>query len=34
MDSFSVKEEPRGALSTLGDFLVPAINKNNQDKET
>jgi small subunit ribosomal protein S1 len=34
MDEFTVKEEPRGALSTLGDFLVPAINKNNHDKET
>ncbi len=34
MDEFTVKEEPRGALSTLGDFLVPAIIKNNHDKET
>ncbi len=34
MDEFSVKEEPRGALATLGDFLVPAIIKSNHDKET
>jgi ribosomal protein S1 len=34
MDEFPTKEEPRGALSTLGDFFVPAINKNNNDKET
>ena len=34
MDEFTIKEEPRGALSTLGDFLVPAIIKNNHDKET
>jgi small subunit ribosomal protein S1 len=34
VDEFSVKEEPRGALATLGDFLVPAIIKNNHDKET
>ncbi len=33
-DEFSAKEEPRGALATLGDFLVPAIIKSNQDKET
>ncbi|MGD0233094.1 MAG: 30S ribosomal protein S1 [Syntrophorhabdales bacterium] len=33
-DEFSAKEEPRGALATLGDFLVPAIIKNNHDKET
>ncbi|HVN25653.1 MAG TPA: 30S ribosomal protein S1 [Syntrophorhabdales bacterium] len=33
-DEFSVKEEPRGALSTLGDYLVPAIARNNHDKET
>ncbi|HME43238.1 MAG TPA: 30S ribosomal protein S1 [Syntrophorhabdales bacterium] len=33
-DDFSVKEEPHGALATLGDFLVPAIIKNNHDKET
>jgi len=33
-DDFSVKEEPRGALATLGDFLVPAIIKNNHDNET
>ena len=32
-DEFSAKEEPRGALATLGDFLVPAIIKSNQDKE-
>ncbi len=34
VDEFSVKEEHRGALATLGDFLVPAIIKNNHDKET
>jgi len=33
-DNFSTKEEPRGALSTLGDFLVPAISKNNQDRDS
>jgi small subunit ribosomal protein S1 len=33
-DEFSAKEEPRGALATLGDFLVPAIIKNSHDKET
>ena len=32
IEDFSTKEESR-ALSTLGDFLVPAILKNNQDKE-
>ncbi len=32
-DEFSVKEEPRGALSTLGDYLAPVISNNN-DKET
>lgn len=32
-DELSAKEEPRGALATLGDFLVPAIIKSNQDKE-
>jgi small subunit ribosomal protein S1 len=32
VEDFSTKEESR-ALSTLGDFLVPAILKNNQDKE-
>jgi small subunit ribosomal protein S1 len=32
-DEFSTKDEPRGALSTLGDYFVPAIIKNNEDKE-
>jgi small subunit ribosomal protein S1 len=32
-DEFSAKEEPRGPLSTLGDYLVPVINKNNHDSE-
>lgn len=32
VEDFSAKEEPR-ALATLGDFLVPAIYKSNQDKE-